>query len=279
MGKNNRPGTGAFPFTTVKHLFFFIGVLAVSLFVIPLVPNPGMKLAFLTIPVSAAIFLYFDNFRIFVPTLFFTVYAAASLLTLPVLERFGIHIPQIDFLLPIAVYLVIVCCNRRFRKEIDWLTWGRPDKTTWLLIVLFTLASVAGLVVWALIFRQTLTEFSKFIPEAPLFLIIIYGLTFPVFNAFFEEFIARAVMFDGFSRIFASIVPAVLFQAIVFALWHYRGFPGGVSGVVMVFLWSLFLGYVRYRSKGMLAPLVAHICADAAIAVILFFIVVLPSPM
>jgi len=102
-------------------------------------------------------------------------------------------------------------------------------------------------------------------------------LIFPILNSLFEEFIARAVLFDGFSALFEKIVSVIILQAIIFALWHYKGFPGGIIGVIMVFIWSLFLGIIRYKSKGMLPSLVAHFFADLTIAIILFFIIILPN--
>lgn len=82
------------------------------------------------------------------------------------------------------------------------------------------------------------------------------------------------MLLDGFLAL--TRVPTGIFaQAFLFALWHFEGFPGGLLGVGMVFFWSVVLGYLRHRSGGMLAPLVAHVCADATIATILLHAVVL----
>ena len=79
-------------------------------------------------------------------------------------------------------------------------------------------------------------------------LLVVYGVLFAAFNACFEEFITRALLYDGF--------------------------PGGPVGVVMVFVWSLFLGAMRWTSGGMVAPLVAHFFADLTIGGILLFAIV-----
>ena len=55
----------------------------------------------------------------------------------------------------------------------------------------------------------------------------------------------------------------------------YDGFPGGALGATMVFLWSVFLGLIRHRSGGMVAPLVVHFFADLTIALIVLFLIVL----
>jgi uncharacterized protein len=56
----------------------------------------------------------------------------------------------------------------------------------------------------------------------------------------------------------------------LFGIYHWRGFPGGLSGSVMVFFWSVFLGIIKYRTKGMLMPVIAHIFADLTIFILIF---------
>jgi len=52
------------------------------------------------------------------------------------------------------------------------------------------------------------------------------------------------------------------------------GFPSGVLGFFMVLVYGVMLGVIRRRSKGLLAPWVAHVTTDIAIfsilAVVLF---------
>ncbi len=59
---------------------------------------------------------------------------------------------------------------------------------------------------------------------------------------------------------------AVVIQAASFGLHHAHGFPRGPIGVGLVFVWALMLGALRHRSRGVLAPLLAHLVADAVIA-------------
>ena len=47
--------------------------------------------------------------------------------------------------------------------------------------------------------------------------------------------------------------------------------------MVFVFIWSIFLGIIRHRSKGMLPPLIAHFFADLSIVIIILFLVILPE--
>ncbi|MDQ3032297.1 MAG: CPBP family intramembrane metalloprotease [Myxococcota bacterium] len=61
---------------------------------------------------------------------------------------------------------------------------------------------------------------------------------------------------------------AVVLQAISFGTQHAHGVPRGLVGVLLAGTWALMLGALRHRSGGLLAPLIAHIIADAAIAIL-----------
>ena len=87
-----------------------------------------------------------------------------------------------------------------------------------------------------------------------------------------EELAFRGVLTDGLTVLIRRPVVVISIQAALFGLWHYKGFPGGVVGVAMVFAWGVFLGILRKRSGGMIAPLAGHICADLTIFLILFSI-------
>jgi membrane protease YdiL (CAAX protease family) len=190
------------------------------------------------------------------------------------MRDFQVSISNLYFLPAILVYLGLIISSRGLRQKIGWLRWGRIDRNSWLLILGLGLISAIALAAWAIFIKKDLSQFKAFIPRAPLGLLALYGLVFPAFNALFEEFMARAVLYDGFERILHHSVGIILSQAVVFAFWHYNGFPGGPIGVAMVFAWSVVLGYLRLRSRGMLAPLLAHYLADFAIVIILYFFVI-----
>jgi len=59
---------------------------------------------------------------------------------------------------------------------------------------------------------------------------------------------------------------AVTLQASLFAVLHYRvGLPSGRSGFFMVWLWALFLGFLRWWSGGLALVLMLHVQADVVI--------------
>ena len=259
------------------NLLIFLFVVLTSLF-LPILKCPWpIKLSISLLAFIITFYLYKRNLKLFVPTLFFAINGILNPFVFYLINRFELYIPQINFLLPVCIYLFIVFRNEHLRKEITWWKRGEFDKTIIILIIFIVILTGLSLIIWSLYFKQNLDHFLDFIPDIPFILLLLYGLAFPVFNGFFEEFLARAVLFDGFSELFRNYITVIFSQAIIFAIWHYRGFPGGIIGMSMVFIWSVALGYIRYRSKGMLAPLIAHFFADLSIAMILLFVFILPN--
>ena len=69
-----------------------------------------------------------------------------------------------------------------------------------------------------------------------------------------------------------SAICVVTLQASAFAAAHVLlGFPNGRLGYLMVFVYGTMLGYLRVRSKGMLAPYLTHVLADLTIGYFLCF--------
>ena len=54
----------------------------------------------------------------------------------------------------------------------------------------------------------------------------------------------------------------------LFGLQHAWGFPRGPVGVVLAGGWAVMLGLLRRHSGGLLSPILAHVVADATIAVL-----------
>ena len=66
------------------------------------------------------------------------------------------------------------------------------------------------------------------------------------------------------SKVMTSI--SLTLHSTYFALLHYLGgFPRGLSGFVLVLIWSLFLGILRIWSGGMALVFLLHIQADVTI--------------
>ncbi len=80
----------------------------------------------------------------------------------------------------------------------------------------------------------------------------------------------RGVIQETFHRTFKSVSVTVGLQATIFAAAHFlMGFPNGIIGFLMVFVWGSMIGYLRHRTKGLLAPYIVHVAADGIIALVL----------
>ena len=60
-----------------------------------------------------------------------------------------------------------------------------------------------------------------------------------------------------------------LVQAVIFGICHLWGVPNGIIGMCLAFIYGIFLGTIRYLSRGLLMPIVTHIAADMTIFFIL----------
>jgi len=233
-----------------------------------------LRVFLLTIP---AVYLCITNFMLFVPSLYFVIHALTAVIFFLAAGDAMMNVPIVSGLIPLGVYLAVVLSVPVLKRHVLWLQAGQLNRSTITLSVILFMGSAAALALWSLYCSDNIHRFRTLIPELPMGPLVIYALFFSILNATFQEFLGRAILYDGFYVIFGRIVPAIVCQACVFALWHFNGFPGGVLGMCMVFVWSLLLGAVRYTSRGILIPLLAHIFAEWIIALILLFMIVLPG--
>jgi uncharacterized protein len=216
------------------------------------------------------------SIRLFVPALFFAIHAILSPLVLLGLSRLAFEYPQLYLLPSIAIYLIIVLSVPSLRRHVQWLHYGQLTRGTIVSGIVIVTGSALALVGWALFIAEDLSIFLDYVPDVSLGVLVIYGLAFTVTNPLVEEFLARAVLFDGFTALTQRMAIVIAAQAVVFAIWHFEGFPGGLVGSSMVLIWSIFLGLLRHLSGGMLAPLLVHFFADLTIALIILFVLILP---
>ncbi len=126
--------------------------------------------------------------------------------------------------------------------------------------VLFALFSTLGLATW--FYFQEGSPYARLMPEAPIPLLILLGIGFALINAAFEEGLFRSIFFVHFSEILGS-VPAIIRQAIWFSLLHYQsGFPSGIVGILLTFLFGSLMVYLMHRSRRILILVVIHTFAD-----------------
>ena len=164
---------------------------------------------------------------------------------------------------------------RRSPRARLWWSWLRRGSATaelpWLL-VLTVVVTAAALLIWQRLFDGRLPQ--VYIDAAmgrPLWLLVAAGAGFSLVNAAVEEAIFRGVLQTAMESV-SGPVTAIAVQAVAFGVLHIVGVPTGIIGAVMAGAWGLLLGFMRWRTRGLLAPYVAHVAADATI-----FCMLLPS--
>lgn len=180
--------------------------------------------------------------------------------------EFGTHpFPLLNALLG---YAVVVMWSRRLRESFGWLHTGSLEPSIRRLILGTTAASLIALAIW---FTMTDREFAGItaIADVPLWALPPTGLFFALVNAGVEEAAFRGVLLDSIQSAVGA-VGALFIQAAVFGIAHYaHGVPDGPWGAVLSGGYGLMLGVIRLRSRGMLAPWMAHAITDAAIFVMI----------
>lgn len=145
-----------------------------------------------------------------------------------------------------------------------WFPHGRPDRVTWLLTAAFVVIASVALVTWFHLTRPDVEDLRARIPQLPVAALLLVGLAFSVANAVAEELVYRGIIFGALERVWGAL-PALVIQAAAFGLAHLHGFPRGWVGVALATIYGVMTGILRWRSQGLVAPLVAHVAADATI--------------
>jgi uncharacterized protein len=177
--------------------------------------------------------------------------------------------PQI-LLLPIIIYALVVAAIPNLRRSILWLRAGRLTSDVIILILAAVGLSGIALVGWYLLYEPNISSHLAMIPKMPMWLLPLACLGFAILNAAMEEIVFRGIMMQALDSVLGTGNLTVVIQAGSFACFHYlAGFPNGVWGLAMVFVYGFMLGLLRRRSQGILAPWIAHVSADIAIFAIL----------
>jgi hypothetical protein len=92
------------------------------------------------------------------------------------------------------------------------------------------------------------------------------AVLFAMLNAAIEEAAYRGILLSALDATLGAGAVSVLVQAIAFGALHlYGGFPRGIVGVFLAFVYGLMLGALRRKAGGLLAPWIAHVLTDIVI--------------
>jgi membrane protease YdiL (CAAX protease family) len=249
----------SFYLDAVLYLFITIGVIGVA-------PIFVFSSYLWILPVLQVVFLIpllIKKSKLWYSALFFVLLFLFFMLTSRL--NFALFASILAFI----IYLLGALIFKTLRKEILWLKKGLLNKNIAMLIVGAVVISTTGLLIWAYFSRHTFSFYLTYVPEWRPGFLIIGAVAFAVVNAISEELVFRGIFWDGLEKIWKNPVFVISVQAVFFGLCHYRGFPSGVSGIFLSFGYGMILGFIRHKSKGLLAPVIAHFFADIVIAIVL----------
>ena len=171
--------------------------------------------------------------------------------------------------LPLVVALVVygnvALLSPTLRAMPTWLRAGTLDRTAWLLVAATIAVSAVALLLWNAVAHPDLPRFFDQVPIVPPWALPLVGIGFAVFNAAAEEAAYRGVLMQSLDAALGPGVASLGVKAAAFGVLHRQGFPGGPSGMALAATYGVLLGIVRRRSRGMLAPWIAHVAADGVI--------------
>lgn len=167
----------------------------------------------------------------------------------------------------------------RFAPTEGWLPAGRSSPSMWWLTGAIVILAGTGLTIWARLAsdpaRATTMELVEAGRALPGWAIALFVVIFVPVNAVTEEIAYRGIAFES-ATAFLPEGPAVVAQAVAFGTLHVAGLPAGVAGVILTFGYGLLMGIMRHLSGGLRHPVIAHMAADATIAV-LVIVLLLPT--
>ncbi len=156
-----------------------------------------------------------------------------------------------------------------------WLPRGSSGPVAWWLVGMTVVGAGAALTAWARWtdrFGEGTIDAVEAIRPWPVALLVPAVVVFVIGNAVTEEIAFRGIAYETAAALFPPI-GAVLAQAVAFGTLHVAGFPAGLLGVGMAFGYGLALGTIRHLTAGLRLPVIAHMAADATIAILALTII------
>lgn len=203
-----------------------------------------------------------------------TAYRVAPLILVTCLLRYvggTASVWPLQFLLPIIAALVIARCFTRLRPAQPFLPFGSLSKPATVAGVLLGGIAVAVLFGWRAAVDPDLLNNLAVEKGGSLILAAITALGFAFINATVEEVYFRGILQATVSHGPDAIHTPVVLQGLFFGLIHLAptSVPHGVSGVLLTAAFGIALGYFRVLSRGLAAPIVAHLIADLGVFLII----------
>jgi membrane protease YdiL (CAAX protease family) len=210
------------------------------------------------------------------PLLFSMVLVVSLWHWLPSMFSNFVFAPVFHFLLPILLTLPVFLFVPRSAEHLAVWKKGEIDSVSIFFSILLVVVSALALLLWASISNNLGAGLGlvRDLHEIPKLYLYFFVPVFALFIATVEEVTYRGIVQGGLSSVFteAWYLPIFL-SALLFASAHFaNGFPNGPWGFAMTFFYGLGLGYLRWRTGGLLLSFVSHFCADLVIGFVLVFL-------
>jgi uncharacterized protein len=163
----------------------------------------------------------------------------------------------------------------QLRPAPGWFPAGRSAASSRVLAVITVIGAAAALTAWILSepeLGDSTLQLVDLARDTPTAVIVAFVVVFVAVNPLVEEVAYRNVAYEA-ARLGAPAAAAVVLQAVAFGTLHVVGFPAGIAGVGLSFLYGLMLGIVRMMTGGLRVAVIAHVATNATIvALVLLFL-------
>jgi membrane protease YdiL (CAAX protease family) len=169
---------------------------------------------------------------------------------------------------PLAIYFVVVSLIPPLWRTCRWFALGRVNGPAAGATIGIIQVSSSALVLYQAAAQPDVTPLVSRLPLAGLGNTLLAGACFAVLNALLEELIFRGILYDAVAAQWGWGA-AVGATAVAFGVGHVNGYPPGWLGSVLAGIYGVMLGLLRWYTRGLVLPVVAHVFADATIYIIL----------
>jgi len=170
------------------------------------------------------------------------------------IDQLGIHYPYTNILV-LAGLLGLF-----FLTELQWSgLFFLPGKSGQWMRRALTLGLLLGaMILFAARFVPSAMPVNPVPKEWPIDVVIVIALGYAVFSALMEETIFRSLIV-AFAALHFSLPVAMVMQAIVFGLMHFRvGVPVGLPGIFLGSVWGLAAGWLVLKAESIYPAYVMH---------------------
>jgi hypothetical protein len=184
-----------------------------------------------------------------------------------VLAIAGVGPQQVLFPIAFTAYFIVVWRVPWLRRASSWLRRGAIHGALLALAAAIVAVAAVALLAWYAIVKPDLADIVRtYVPAQPVAWLAPGAVVVAMLNAAIEEAAYRGILLSALDATLGPGAVSVLLQAIAFGALHlYGGFPRGIVGVFLAFVYGLMLGALRRKAGGLLAPWIAHVLTDIVI--------------